>query len=312
MPTNFWEKVYTGRAGDLRPGRTRYSVVCDETGTILDDGTITRLAEDRFFLTTTTGNVEFVESWLKLWQVGTGWCAHVTNVTGGYAAVNVAGPKAREVLAKVADCDLSRQAFRYMACREAAVGGIPCLMLRTGFVGEMSWELHCPSSYGEALWDLLMEAGREFGIMPVGVEAQRRLRLDKRHVIVGVDTDATSNPLGADLAWVAKLSKDDFIGKAAIGRLKERAANEKLVGFVVQDDTVPEDGAAVVLDGLPAGRVTSVRFSPIQAKAVGLAWIEAESATEGQEFQIHCSGNMSRAKIVSQPFYDPEGERLRS
>jgi sarcosine oxidase subunit alpha len=184
-------------------------------------------------------------------------------------------------------------------------------MLRIGFVGETGWEIHFPSEYGEHLWDVLMKAGAGLGIRPFGIEAQRLLRLEKRHPIVGVDTDSTSNPLEADMAWVAKLDKDDFIGKAAILRVKERGMREKLVGFVIQDTTVPEDGAAIVINGKPAGRVTSVRFSPASGRAVGMAWVPAEVANGGQEIQVHINGRLAKAIVVQEAFYDAKGERLR-
>jgi sarcosine oxidase subunit alpha len=305
------DKVYTNRLSDLPVGRARYSVICDDEGIILDDGTISRLSDDHFFITTTTGNIEFVEEWLKWWGAGTGWCVHVANVTGGLAAVNVAGPSARDMLRKLTDCDLGTRAFPYMSCRQTEVGGVPCLMLRIGFVGEAGWEIHFPSEYGEYLWDVLMKAGAGLGIRPFGIEAQRLLRLEKRHPIVGVDTDATSNPFEADMAWVAKLDKDDFIGKAAILRVKERGMREKLVGFVMQDTAVPDDGAAIVVNGKPIGRVTSVRFSPASGRAVGMAWVPAEAAKDGQEIQVHARGRLAKARVVSEVFYDAKGERLR-
>ena len=160
-----------------------------------------------------------------------------------------------------------------MRCRRADVAGVPSIMLRIGFVGETGWELHFPAEYGEHLWDAILDAGREFDIRPFGVETQRVLRLEKRHLIVGVDTDATSNVLEADMAWVAKLDKDDFIGKAATLQAQQRAPREQLVGFEMRDDVVPEDGTALVLDGRPVGRVTSARYSPVNGKAVGLAWV---------------------------------------
>ncbi len=306
------DKVYTNRISDLRAGRTRYGVICDEAGIILDDGTVSRTSEDRFFVTTTTGNLEFVHQWLDWWAAGTGWCVHVTNVTGGCAAVNVAGPKARDLLRKLTDCDLGSKAFPYMACAEARVAGVPCFLMRIGFVGETGWEIHFPAEYGEFLWDALLEAGREFDARPFGVEAQRLLRLEKKHVIVGVDTDATTNVLAADMAWLLKAEKEDFIGKAGIARAKSRELREKLVGFVMEEDVVPEDGASMVLEGRPVGRVTSVRFSPARGKAVGMAWVPAGAARDGSEIQVHVRGAFARARIVPDPFYDPEGKRLKS
>ena len=265
------DKVYTNRLSDLRVGASRYSVICDDAGIILDDGTISRLATDRFFITTTTGNIEFVQQWLEWWLAVSDWQVHITNVTGGLAAVNVAGPRARDTLAKLTERNLGRRAFRYMRCRQAAVAGVPSIMLRIGFVGETGWELHFPGEYGEHMWDAILDAGREFDIRPFGVEAQRVLRLEKRHLIVGVDTDATSNVLESDMAWVAKLDKEDFIGKAATLQAQQRAPREQLVGFEMRDDVVPDDGTALVLDGRPVGRVTSARYSPVNGKAVGLA-----------------------------------------
>jgi sarcosine oxidase subunit alpha len=305
------DKVYTNRFSDLKPGRVRYSVLCDEAGIILDDGTISRLAEDHYFITTTTGNLDFVQQWLEWWLVGTGWDVHITNLTGGRAAVNVAGPKARDVLAALTSCDLTSKAFPYMACRETHVAEVPALLLRIGFVGETGWEIHFPAEYGEHLWKKLLEAGKSFGIRPFGVEAQRLLRLEKRHVIVGVDTDALSGPYEAGLAWVAKLDKPDFIGRNALSRLAEAAPQQKLIGFIMNADAVPQDGAAIVADGALAGRVTSVRYSPSQGKAVGLAWVAAASARDGAEIEIRVDGGTARARIVPDAFYDPAGERLR-
>jgi sarcosine oxidase, subunit alpha len=305
------DKVYTNRLSDLRIGRARYSVICDDSGIILDDGTISRLADDHFFITTTTGNLEFVHQWLEWWVPGNGWCVHVTNVTGGYAAVNVAGPNARALLQPLTGCDLRTRAFPYMACRQAEVAGVPCLLLRIGFVGETGWEIHFPAEYGEYLWETLMEAGREHGLRPFGVETQRVLRLEKRHVIVGVDTDATSNPLGADMAWVARLDREDFIGKAAILQAQGRALREKLVGFRMDDDLIPEDGAAILVGGEPLGRVTSARYSFATGKAVGLGWVPADSAAGGQVVQMPVDGRLATARLVDGPFYDPDGKRLR-
>jgi glycine cleavage system aminomethyltransferase T len=138
------------------------------------------------------------------------------------------------------------------------------------------------------------------------------LRLEKRHVIVGVDTDATSNPLGADMAWVARLDREDFVGRAAILRAQGRALREKLVGFRMDDDLIPEDGAAILVAGEPLGRVTSARYSFANGKAVGLGWVPAESAADGREIQVPVDGRLATARLVAGPFYDPEGKRLRS
>src|SRR3546814_8507282 len=164
--------------------------MCDTTGTILDDGVACRLAADHFYVTATTGNADTVWRQMLWWNAQWRLEVDIANVTAAYAAGNIAGPQARWVLATLCrDIDLSPRAFPYMAVRQGTVADIPALLMRVGFVGELGYEIHVPASQGEALWDALIAAGATFGIRPFGVEAQRILRLEKGHVIVGQDTD---------------------------------------------------------------------------------------------------------------------------
>jgi sarcosine oxidase subunit alpha len=305
------DKIYTHRFSDLRLGRVRYGLMCDEGGVILDDGTISRISQDRYFVTTTTGNLDFVNQWLEWYLIGTGWDVQITNVTGGYGAMNIAGPKSREVLTKLTDCDLSSKVFPYMSCKEAKVGGTLAILLRVGFVGETGWEIHCPAESAENVWRALLEAGRDSGIRPFGVEAQRLLRLEKRHVIIGVDTDALTTPFEAGMVWTTKLDKEDFIGKAELKRAANGAPRESLVGFVLPGSDVPPDGSAIVADGRPAGRVTSSRYSPLKRAVVGLALVTPQKAEEGASIQVRVNGKVAQASVTMQAFYDPEGARLR-
>ncbi len=305
------DRVYTHRFSDLRVGRIRYGLLCSDNGTIMDDGTVTRLAEDHYFITTTTGNVDVMEEWLKWWSAGSGMCAHVVNVTAGYGAVNVAGPQARATLSKLTDHDLSGPSARYMRSSRVTVAGVPCILLRIGFVGETGWELHFPAEYGEYMWDALMDAGQEFGIAPFGLEAQRILRLEKKHIIVGQDTDAMSNPLESDMEWVVRFDKEDFIGRPGLSRIAEQGLSNKLVGFIMRDGRTPEEGVPVVTGTKPIGRVTSARFSPTIGKGFGLAWVPAELAQDGAEINIIVDGRPMPASVTMQPFYDPDGARLR-
>jgi sarcosine oxidase subunit alpha len=305
------DKVYTHWFSNLPPGRTRYGVICDESGTILDDGTVGRLAPDHYYVTTSSGSVDAIEQWMK-WQAnGTGWCVHVINVTSGTAAVNLAGPEARGVLTRLTDIDISQSAFPYMACREGKVAGVPAILLRVGFVGETGWEIHFPAEYGEYLWDTILEAGGSAGIRPFGVETQRLLRLEKKHIIVGQDTDALSNPYDSNMGWVVKLDKPDFVGRDALAAIASQPGENRLVGFCVSDGGQPDDGNAVVIHGRLAGRITSVRFSPRLKKCIGLAWVPETHAKPGTVVAIHASGKTHSAVIVQEPFYDPEGARLK-
>ncbi|MCY3776088.1 MAG: 2Fe-2S iron-sulfur cluster-binding protein [Candidatus Aminicenantes bacterium] len=302
--------VYTHHFSNLKPGRIRYGVLCGEDGIILDDGTVSRLAEDHFYITTTTGNISFVEQWMDWWAVVSGFCAHVTEITAHFAAVNLAGPRARTVLSRLTGLDLSNQAFRYMRCRTATVAGVPARLLRIGFVGETGWEIHVPASYGAYLWDTLLEAGADQGIAPFGVEAQRILRLEKKHFIVGQDTDALSNPIESNMGWVVKMDKPDFIGRQALRKAMKEGAHNRLVGFVTSRRV--REGTAVVRDRQPVGRVTSARWIPHQDRCIGLAWVPEEDAADGSPILISHEGSLLPGRVHAAPFYDPKGAKLRS
>ena len=305
------DRVYTHYFSNLRVGRIRYGIICSDSGIILDDGTVTRLAEDCYYVTTGTGNIDLVEEWFRWWAAGTGMCVHVTNVTPGYAAINLAGPRARDTLMKLTDIDISTEGFKYMRTASGDVAGVPTLLMRIGFVGETGWELHFPAEYGEHLWDSLLEAGREFEIAPFGVEAQRVLRLEKKHLIPGQDTDVVSNPLEADMAWAVKFDKEDFIGRSALMMVQEQGLRNRLVGFVMENSAVPEDGVPVLHGGKPVGKVTSSRYSPTLKRGFGLAWVPAHLAQDGTEIQVRVRGQGAPARVRLEPVYDPEGKRLR-
>ena len=185
-------------------------------------------------------------------------------------------------------------------------------MIRIGFVGEAGWELHFPAEYGEYIWDSIMDAGREFGISPFGLEAQRILRLEKGHIIIGQDTDAISNPLETGSEWAVHLDKEDFIGRGGILGVSERGIRQKLVGFTMQNGLVPEDGVPVVSDGRPVGRVTSARLSPTLGKGFGLAWVPPHLAEEGAHIEVLINDREQPAQVTLQVVYDPDGVRLRS
>ena len=306
------DRLYTHRFSDLPVGRIRYGLMTSDNGVILDDGTVTRLADDRYFVTTTSGNADVIEEWFNWWNAGADNCAHVVNVTGAYGAVNVAGPRARETLAKLTDIDLSGRGFRYMRSVHGYVGGIPCLLLRIGFVGEAGWEVHFPAEYGEHMWHAIMEAGREFGIAPFGLEAQRILRLEKGHVIVGQDTDAISTPMDVGSDWAVRFDKPDFIGRGGLAVASQRGLQQRLVGFIMPGTAAPEDGTPVLSGSRPIGRVTSARLSPTMNRGFGLAWVPPYLATEGASIEVLVNDRPVSARVTLEPVYDPEGHRLRS
>ena len=303
--------VFTHKFSTLPQGRVRYAVLCDEMGTIVDDGTISRIEEQRYFLTTTTSNADFVQQWLEWWAAAAGGSVTITNLTAGLASMNLAGPLAREVLAQLTGCDLSSAAFPYMDWRHASVAGVPATMMRIGFVGEMGWEIVVAAEYGSHLWEQVLQAGAAVDLRPFGVETQRVLRLEKKHIIVGVDTDALSNPYEAGMAWVAKLDKPDFVGRVALSRLQRSPLERTLVGFELEGTVAPPDGSPVLIANQPVGFATSVRYSWEKKKVIGMAWVTPAETKQGTRITLRSEAVDYSADVVDEVFYDPTGQRLK-
>jgi sarcosine oxidase, subunit alpha len=310
----FLDRLYPNRFSDLKPGRIRYGVISSDAGRIVDDGTICRIDEDTFYVTTTSSGAGAVEEWFSWWLADWRMNVRLTDLTQGLAAVNLAGPRAREILAGLTDVDCSPESFKYLDAKQASVAGVPCLILRIGFVGEVGYEIHFAAAYGEHVWDALLEAGRAHGIKPFGLEPQRILRLQKMHILVGQDTDSESTPFGAAMPWIVKLDKDaDFIGRWALEHYAEEEPATRLVGFTLGNGYVPTEGS-VIIDavGAPAGQVTSARFSPVLDRVIGMAWVPSPLARDGATVAISDQGRTMQARIQTRPFYDPDGEVLRS
>jgi sarcosine oxidase, subunit alpha len=308
------DRLYPNRFSNLKPGRIRYGVIASDAGRIVDDGTICRLDDDSFYVTTTSSGAGAVYEWFSWWLADWRLDVQLTDVTQGLGAVNLAGPRAREIMAKITELDCTAEGFAYLDGKRADVAGVRCLILRIGFVGEVGYEIHFPSAHGEHLWDALLDAGAEHGVRPFGLEPQRLLRLQKMHILVGQDTDSESNPFGAAMPWIVKLDKEqDFIGRWALERFAEEPPETALVGFTMADSDVPTEGAAVLPhDGSPMGQVTSARYSPQLGKVIGMAWVPAALAEDGAGVTISDNGRRLRAEVVTKPFYDPDGEVLRS
>ncbi|HXX72282.1 MAG TPA: aminomethyltransferase family protein, partial [Candidatus Acidoferrales bacterium] len=308
----FLDFVYTHTYSNLKVGRARYALLLSEAGKILDDGIIARIGETTYLVTSSTGNAEFVENWLKWWQSTGSFNLTVTNVTSGLAAVNVAGPRARDLLSRLVDIDISNEAAPYMSCSRANVADVPAFMLRIGFVGEVGWELHFPAEYAEYLWGRLMAEGKIYGIKPVGVEAMRRLSLDKRHLWPTLDTDAASDALEAGLGWAVRFEKPDFVGKHYLFKTKKAGLRQQFIGFVMNGEAEAETGDVIMLQGKIVGRVTTAGFSYSLKKHVGLAWVPADLGRPHSTVSIVHEGRTVDAEVASGPFYDPEGWRMKS
>ncbi|MGH8135927.1 MAG: glycine cleavage T C-terminal barrel domain-containing protein, partial [Steroidobacteraceae bacterium] len=308
------DRAYAGRYSDLRIGMTRYGLMLDEAGTIIDDGVIARLADQRFYFTTTTSGSATVFRELLRWNALWGLDCALVNVTGHLAAFNLAGPACRDALQPLTDVDLADDAFPFLAVREGTVSGVRARLMRVGFVGELGYEIHVPAGSALQVWDALVAAGRDFGMRPFGVEAQRVLRLEKGHFIVSQDTDGLTNPFEAHASWAVRMQKEFFVGQRSLRMLAARGPRQLLVGFTVPGANPLLKESHLLIDvGEIAGRVTSVARSATLGCTIGLAMIRPDLARTGSAVSIRIGdGTLAGATLVATPFYDPEGQRQKS
>lgn len=311
---HFIERIYTGRFAGLKVGMTRYGVMCDESGIVIDDGVVARLGPEKFYVSTTSSGADQVYRELQRWAAI--WRLQVTlvNATNAYGAFNIAGPRSRQVLTRLTDIDLDPILFPYLGIREGTVAGAPARLSRVGFVGELGYEVHVPTRFATIVWDYLLRAGAAEGIVPFGVEAQRMLRLEKGHVIVSQDTDGLTDPFEANLGWTVKLDKSFFVGKRSLQILNRRRSRRKLVGFSLPLDIPAPLENHLIIDGDHIiGRVTSVGRSRTAERTIGLAFVPPKLTDLGSPLQIKCDGgSICKALVTATPFIDPKGLRLRS
>jgi sarcosine oxidase subunit alpha len=319
----FLERLYTARFANLKVGMTRYGLMLDEAAVVVDDGVIGRLGEQAFYFTTTTGNSATL--FREFGRLATWWDLPVglVNLTGHYAAFNLAGPASRAVLREHTALDLADEAFPYLGIREAQVAGAPCRIMRVGFVGELGYEIHVPFQHAADVWRALLSSGSRFQIQPFGVEAQRMLRLEKGHVIVGQDTDGITNALEIGMPWAIKMDKPFFIGQRSLRVLEKQPRRQALVGFTlpsagpmpeelsVQGQHRPKECHLVLDGGQIAGRVTSVGWSPTLGRCIGLGLVAPHVALR-QHLRVRIErGEEIDVEVAQPPFYDPHGERQR-
>jgi sarcosine oxidase subunit alpha len=311
--------LYVNRWSNLDVGAVRYGVMCAEDGVVMDDGVTGRLGPERYVMTTTSSGAATVWEWIDNWlqTAHPEWRVHVTPVTTAYASINVAGPNSRELLVRLAeDVDLSPEAFPYMRVRTGRIVGVDgCFMWRIGFTGELSYEIHVPAAYGLHVWEALMHGGADLGVGPFGVDAQRILRLEKGHFIVGQDTDGLTGAYGAGLAWAVKLDKDDFAGKPELVWQSERDDHFRLVGLQPHDGSVVPPEASQIVDGKNgiAGRITSSRMSPTLRRSICLGFVAPHLAEPGTTVTVQLPvGKRIPAKVMEHhAHFDPEGKRQR-
>jgi sarcosine oxidase subunit alpha len=316
----FLNRIYTDDKARLKIGRCSYGLMLTEEGMLLDDGITARLAEDHFYLTTTSGGAARVLAWLERW-LQTEWPqlkVYLTSTTDHWANIAVNGPRSRDLISELCnDIDLSPVAFPFMSFRYGTVAGVPARVFRISFSGELAYEINVPANLARVVWDALFAAGEKYGITPYGTETMHVLRAEKGYIIVGQETDGSVSPVDAGLAWILAKNKD-FLGKRSLARPEMlRPDRKQLVGLATGDpaEVLPE-GAQIVdqpLLSIPTpslGHVTSSYFSARTGRSVALALVKGGRAQMGKTVHIpRLDGRVVRATVTSPVFYDPEGKR---
>lgn len=293
-------------------GRSRYALMTNEHGVVIDDGVCARFAENHFYVTATTSGVDRIYQQMLKWNAQWRLNVDIANVTAAISAVNVAGPDSRKVLEKVcSDIDLSPEGFPYLGVRSGTVAGIKARLLRVGFVGELGYEIHVPARHAVKLWDALMAAGKAFDIRPFGVESQRLLRLEKGHVIISQDTDGMTHPGEIDMGWAVSRTKPFFVGRRSVDILEAQPQTRKLVGFTLpKASPQPLEGHLVLKGPDISGNITSCEYSQTLGKIIGLAYAAFDQSQPGQQIPIRVEGGVVvQATVVKLPFFDPENQR---
>ena len=318
----FLNRVYTNSWSKLAIGKCRYGLMLKDDGMVMDDGVTTRLGENHFHMTTTTGGAAGVLDWMEEW-LQTEWPeldVYLTSVTEQWAVATLSGPKAAAILKDAQiDIDLSPSSFPFMSMQECHIGGIPARIFRISFTGELSFEINVQARHGLALWTHLMKAGQAHDITPYGTEAMHVLRAEKGFIIVGQETDGSVTPTDLNMDWIVSKQKPDFIGKRALARQSMALENRKqLVGLQTKDPkrVIPE-GAHVVVDPnqpMPMemlGQVTSSYYSPNVNRSIAMAMLKGGHGMMGQTVYLPMlDGDVIEAEITDTVFFDPKGERI--
>jgi sarcosine oxidase subunit alpha len=312
------QRVYVSDMSKVKQDRIKYSAMCNDDGCVMDDGVAVKLGENDYYFTTSTGRAGQTVEWIRYHTRFDGWDFNLVNLTDAMGVINLSGPNARKVLGKVVDIDLSNEAFPFSGYKEFLIQDkIFVRAMRLGFVGELSYELHVPSSYMKAVWGMLKEAGAEFGIRNFGVEAQNVLRMEKCHIILGQESEQRTNLLdvGLGFLWDRKKTEAKTVGAVALHQAEKDPGRLKLVGIRMEDDNRPARDGALIVDNKVRGYVATMRKSFTTGQAVGMALVESQLADIGTRLEIfedECNGVRLYARVVKMPFYDPKGERMKS
>jgi aminomethyltransferase len=308
----FLQSLIVADAAGLAVHRAVYTSLCSETGGMIDDLTCFRLGSERYWLFPTPSRVEAVVAALNAAQAGR--AVVVTNLGYRNAYMSIQGPRSRELLATLTEADLSTGALPYYSFTMATVADAPgTLLSRTGYSGELGYEIFFPVEYAEHVWDRVFAAGAKLAVRPCGLGALRTLRLEKKYVLFGLDATDTTTPLEAGLGWTIRFDKPHFSGKAALLREKAAGSTRKLVLIELPSlDFVPAIGASIAVDGTEIGKVTSADRGYAVGKALALGYVASVHARQDRPVTVTDASGSAAGRIHLRALYDPEGKRVRS
>ncbi|MFQ5847686.1 MAG: glycine cleavage system aminomethyltransferase GcvT [Candidatus Methylomirabilales bacterium] len=292
------QRLVTSDASKLRIGQVQYAALCYNSGTFVDDLTVYKVADDHYMVTVNASNIEKDHQWVV--EHTSGSC-EVRNISDETALLALQGPRAAEILQKLTPVDLGQ--IRYYWFQPGKVLDADALISRTGYTGEDGFEIYLAPAKAQTLWYRLLEAGRPLGLRPVGLGARDTLRLEAKMALYGNDIDDAHTVLEADLGWIVKLDKGEFIGRAALEKQRAAGLTRRLVGFEMTGRGIGRSHYKIVIDGREIGEVTSGGPSPTLGTNIGLGYVTIEHATIGTEVDILVRGEPVRAKIVPTPFY---------
>ena len=298
----FVNRLVSNDAAKLVDGQAQYSALTTPGGTVIDDLLVYRFTEDHLLLVVNAGTTEKDWDWIRSHHVDEN--VELTDVSADYCQIAIQGPAALSILQALTAVRLNE--IKYYHFRYAPVDGVAAIVSRTGYTGEDGFEVYAAAEKGEQIWNKILEAGNfgaDDGVLPCGLAARNTLRLEAGMCLYGHEIDETTTLLEANLGWICKLNKGEFIGRERLSQQKEAGIKRKLVGFEVTDRGIARDGQDVLIRGQPVGQVTSGSPAPFLKKNIGMAYVPIESAREGGAIEIDVRGRLVGAQIVPLPFY---------
>ncbi len=295
---DFVQHITINDVSKLTPGRVQYSAMCYLDGGIVDDLLVYKLSASSFMLVINASNTEKDFNWMIS---NNSFGVSIQNLSDEYSLLAVQGPKSKEVMQKICDKELNLDYYHFFT---AKIAGYDMIVSRTGYTGELGYELYFKGdeTAAENIWNEIFEAGKEFGIQPVGLGARDSLRLEMGYCLYGNDIDQTTNPIEAGLGWITKLNKPDFLGKKALQEVKEKGLKRKLTAIASDEKAFPRHGYDITAGGKRIGTITSGTVSPVLEKPVALGYIEKEFTEENTIVNFLIRGKEVPAKVVKLPF----------